>query len=269
MMKRVPLILAIVMSIAISPLAGAAQFCPEPGKAEEVLYTWRLRGALAWVAGIAFPTSGTAELTTDAGDVAGRINTELMIQGRGSRPDFYRYESELESKSIRTLMTFHGYSWGKKEKEERSLLDYRRKIATTVKKSSKTDEVRTKTEPIPARDLRDILTGIYYLRVNARSIVDPIATEIYSDGNLYPVLYKPLGKTRRKIGGTIVETVGFEISARPGDENKWPGGVEVWLTNDSLAIPIRIVINQSFASMELDITSAACGSDRLIVSRKD
>ena len=267
-MKRLALILVIVTAIGSAPLAAAAEICSEPGRSEEVLYTWRLRGALAWIAGIAFPTSGTAELTTTRNASTSRIDTDLLIKGPGSRPDYYSYGSEIETNTIRTVMSSHAYSWGKKEKEERTLLDYRRQIRTTVKKSSKTDEVRTKTESIPARDLRDILTGIYYLRVHADAIVEPIATEIYSDGKLYPVMYQPLGTMKRKIGGRLVETVGFEISARPGDENKWPGGVEVWVTTDARALPVKIVINQTFASMELDVASAACGADRLLLSRK-
>lgn len=265
MMRRLSLVVTIAAAIVIGPLAGAAEICTDPGKDEDVLYTWRLRGALAWIAGIAFPTSGTAELTTARNERTDRIDTDLMIKGPGARPDFYRYGSEIEPDAVRTVMSFHSYSWGKKQKEERTLLDYKRKVATTVKKSSKTDEVRTKTEAIPPRDLRDILTGIYYLRINAPAITRPIATEIYSDGTLYPVMYEPLGKTKRKIGGKLIETVGFEITARPGDENKWPGGVEVWLTTDSRALPVKIVINQTFASMELDIASAACGSERLIL----
>lgn len=267
-MRDFALTLAIVVGIGFGSVASAAEVCSKPGESEEVLYTWRLRGALSWVAGIAFPTSGRAELLTVQKPGTGRVNAELMIKGSGSRPDYYRYESEIDQKSIRTLMTFHGYSWGKKEKEERTLLDYGRSVSTTVKKSSKTDQIRTETEAIPDRDLRDILTGIYFLRKNAKSIVKPIRTDIYSDGKLYPVVYQPLGKMNREIGGKTTETVGFEITARPGDEKKWPGGVEVWLTTDEHAIPVRIVINQTFASMELDMASAACGTDRIVLSRK-
>ncbi len=135
-----------------------------------------------------------------------------------------------------------------------------------MKTSSKTDEVKTKTETIPERDLRDILTGIYYLRMKSADITRTVPTEIYSDGTLYPVVYEPLGKMKRKVAGKMIETIGFEITARPGDEKKWPGGVEVWLTTDDRAIPVKIVINQTFASMELDMASDACGTDRMLLS---
>ncbi len=122
-MKHVALTFAILLG-SISASVSAAEICPDPDKSEEILYTWRLRGALAWIAGIAFPTSGTAELlTTNANR---RVTTDLMIKGPGSRPDFYRYQSEIDPGLLRTVMSFHSYSWGKKQKEERTLLDYGR-----------------------------------------------------------------------------------------------------------------------------------------------
>lgn len=270
-MRRGFSIFVLSLAIAITPVAAAAtesSVCSEPGETETVLYTWRLRGGLAWLAGLAFPTSGTAELTTTARLDSARIETELMISGSGNSKDYYRYQSEIEEESLRTLMSFSGYAWGKRFREETTHLDYGEMQATRVRKSYKEESNRVKTEPIERDNLKDILTGIYYLRANADEIDKPIPAEIYSDGDLYPVLYNPLGKRVRRIGPRTLETIGFEITARPGDEKKWPGGVEVWFTTDGRGIPVRIAINQRFATMELDLASAACGTERIILSRK-
>lgn len=270
MMNRKSAIVTIAMLFAMSPAFGgtAKAVCPTPGESEEVQYAWRLRGGLSWVAAIAFPTSGTATLRTSGRSDSARVETDLIIRGSGASTDYYRYESEIEGKGLRTVMSFHGYSWGRKEKEERTRLDYGKKNATTVKRSYKTEKDRIETEPIPDKDLRDVLTGIYFLRKKADSIVKPIATDIYSDQKLYPVLYQPLGKKARKVGGETIEVVGFEIKSRPGDEKKWSGGVEVWFTTDGRAIPVAISINQRFATMELELASAACGEHQILLSRR-
>ncbi|MDX1582707.1 MAG: DUF3108 domain-containing protein, partial [Thermoanaerobaculia bacterium] len=233
-MIRRALFILIALSIGVAPATAAtnAAVCSSPGVTETIVYTWKLRGGLAWLAGLAFPTSGTAELTTTDRAEVPRIDTELMISGTGDSTDYYRYESEIDEKDLRTMMSLTGYAWGRKHREELTRIDYGDKEATTIKRSYKTDEARVETDRISGKALRDVLTGIYYLRANADSIQDPIPAEIYSDGDLYPVLYKPLGKRMRRLGGKAVETAGFEISARPNDEKKWPGGVEVWFTTD-------------------------------------
>lgn len=258
-------LLLVVFPVIAAPPAQAS--CPTEGQTEEVLYTWKLRGGLAWIAGLAFPTSGTASLKTTDHAGAGTIETELMISGGASDDDYYRYESMIEEMRLRTVTSFHGYAWGRKFRQERTRLDYGKKTATTTKRSYKTDAERVKTEALPGGDLRDVLTGIYYLRAKANTIDKAIATDIYSDGELYPVLYKPLGRKTRTIGGKAVQTIGFAISARPGQGKSWDGGVEVWFTADDRSIPVQININQRFATMELELASVACGENRIIVSR--
>lgn len=261
------LLAVLVLTIPFGGLAAttARADCPTPGETEQVQYTWRLRGGLSWIAGIAFPSSGTGLLTTTENSGNGRVATELMIRGGGNRGDFYKYESEIEQKHLRTLVTYHGYSWGNKKKEERTRFDYAKQTARFWQRSSKREDDRTETKPIPDQTLRDILTGIYYIRTNADRIRQPMNTAIYSDGNLYPVVYKPLGSDTLQTGGRKVPIRGFEITARPGDKDRWPGGVTVWLTADEQAIPVRISINQTFLSLQLEFASAACGTDRVLL----
>jgi hypothetical protein len=266
LMKRALLTaLMIIIPFGGARATTAHADCPTPGDTEKVHYTWRLRGGLSWIAGIAFPSSGTGLLTTVEDPGNGRVATELMIRGGGSRGDFYRYESEIERKHLRTTMTYHGYSWGRKKKEERTRFDYVKNTARFWQRSSKREADRTETQAIPDQPLRDVLTGIYYIRANAERIRKPMNAEIYSDGSLYPVIYKPLGSDTLRTGGRTVPIRGFEITARPGDQDRWPGGVVVWLTHDEHAIPVKISIHQSLLSLQLEFASAACGTDRIVL----
>ena len=255
-MRRMMMVLSIlIVSIAWSASAEPPAPAGPPsatGIDEELKYEWRLRGPLSWVAAVAFPTSGTGNLRTST-STRDTVETELVIRARKGS-DFYRYESEIEQDSIRTLMSYHGYAWGDKEKEERTFFDYVKKIARIFKKSYKSPD-ETRERPIPEGPLRDVLTGIYYLRINSDSITKPINNDIYSDGTMYPVQFKPLGTKSMTFEGKKVAVRGFEITARPGDQSRWPGGVEVWFTTDSRKIPVQISINQTLAALQLDLAS--------------
>src|SRR5581483_3115886 len=113
-----------------------------------------------------------------------------------------------------------------------------------------------KTEPLPSDTLRDVLTAIYYLRRNATTIQAPIVTQIYSDGHSYPVVFRPTERRTFTIEGKQVNALGFEIVDAPGGgKKKWPGGVKVWVSEDARRIPFRIEIQQSMASLQLDLQS--------------
>jgi hypothetical protein len=51
----------------------------------------------------------------------------------------------------------------------------------------------------------------------------------------------------------------FRIVDAPGGK-KWSGGVTVWLTNDDRHIPVRIEIQQSVASVQLDLQKIESGA---------
>jgi Protein of unknown function (DUF3108) len=225
---------------------------------EQFRYSWRLRGGLSWIAGIMFPTTGVAAMKNvypKSGET--NINSELLITAADQKSGFFVYESEMEASGQKTLMTYHGYAWGKKSRKERTLFDYVKRLARIHRETP--DKVEDKVKPLSAdslRDnsLRDILTAIYYLRQNADKIHGPIQTSIYSDGKDYPVIFRPAESQTCVIDGRRVNTLGFEIADAPGGR-KWQGGVKVWLTQDERRIPCRIEIRQSFAMLQLDLSS--------------
>jgi Protein of unknown function (DUF3108) len=242
--------------------ASSMQAQPQCGatSAEELRYSWRLRGGVRFLAGLMFPTSGVGNLRTSF--ESGNVQSELLITApNGKQGGFYAYESEMDERASRTLMTYHGYAWGKKSRNERTVFDYVKRLARIRKQTP--EEVENRVKPLPtAAETRDILTAIYYLRTHAHTIHAPLNTSIYSDGKEYPVIFRPAEARTLTIGGRRTPVLGFEIVDAPGGK-KWPGGVKVWLSNDERRLPLRIEIQQSIASMQLDLQSIESCSGKL------
>jgi hypothetical protein len=255
-MKRVHLLFAAVL--LLSPLTAVGEASSNCGdgasNVEDFHYTWRLRGGLRFIAGLIFPTSGVGNLRTvypKEGETS--INSELLITApEGVRGGFYAYESEMDERGRKTLMTYAGYAWGEKMRKERTVFDYVKRLARIRKETPKGIEDRVR--PLPPQEMRDILTAIYFLRQNAGNITKPVATSIYTDGKEYPVIFRPISRRTFDIDGRAVPSMGFEIIDAPGGK-KWPGGVKVWLSDDERRIPFRIEIQQSLASLQLDLKS--------------
>ncbi|SRR5581483_98797 len=245
------MLLATAASPAMPNCAGASS------NVEQFKYSWRLRGGLSWIAGIMFPTTGVAAMKNvyPRGSQI-NINSELLITATDQKAGYFVYESEMDPTGQKTLMTYHGYSWGKKSRKERTIFDYVKRLAhihrETPEKSENKDKVIS-PETLKDNTLRDILTAIYFLRQNADSIKAPVQTVIYSDGKDYPVIFRPIAGQPCSIAGRRINTLGFEIVDAPGGR-KWQGGVKVWLTQDERRIPCRMEIRQSFASLQLELS---------------
>ena len=242
----------VIRTIAVAALTivvSASAFAADMGSVEEFRYAWRLRGGVRFVAGLMFPTSGVGNLRTTFGDT---IHSELLITSpEGKQGGFYSYESEMSDRA-KTLTTYHGYAWGKKSRNERTVFDYDKGLARIRKETPEETENRVKKLPGDAEEYRDILTAIFFLRQNAATINAPIQTTIYSDGKEYPVIFRPGTEKPFRIEGKTVTARAFHIVDAPGGK-KWKGGVTVWLSNDDRRIPVRIEIQQSMASLQLDL----------------
>jgi hypothetical protein len=263
-MKRFLVIVVLLLHAAALPAAELR--CSDAVNIEDFRYTWRLRGGLRWIAGLVFPTSGVAMLKSvypTNGDQP--IDTELHITTADNRADaFFAYESEMDPSGRRTLMTYNGYAWGSKMRKERTLFDYPNRFARVHKETP--SGIENKVKRIDDEQLRDVLTVIYFLRQNASSITSPITTSMY-EGREYPVVFQRIRNARPApftLDGKPVKVLGFEIIDAPGGR-KWPGHVKVWLSDDERRIPFRIEIQQSMASLQLDLTSVeACAFMRAV-----
>lgn len=246
--------LLVSLLLIVPTLAQAAELrSAAPSNVESFQYSWHLRGGLSWIAGLMFPRSGTGNLkTTFNKPGAPGISSELVITSP-SESGFYAYQSEMDPSGDRTLMTYHGYAWGKKSRKDRTVFDYLKRIAHLHKETP--TKVEDKDKPMPAGDLRDVLTAIFYLRQHSDEITGPLRTTIFSDGKEYPVIFRPAGKQSFTIGNQRVSATGFAVEAVPGSEQKWRGGVTVWVSDDARRIPCRIEISESVASLQLDLQS--------------
>jgi hypothetical protein len=251
---------ALLLAAAAGAYAAQSNCGAGSPHVEQFRYSWRLRGGLSWVAGVMFPTSGVGELKNvyPSGGQQ-NIKSELLITTNSNekKSGFFVYESEMDTAASKTLMTYHGYSWGNKSRKERTVLDYLKRLAHIHRETPDKTEDKVKpltAETMPGNTLRDVLTAIYYLRQNADNIKGPITTNIYSDGKSYPVIFRPAERQQFVIDGRRVSALGFEIVDAPGGK-KWPGGVKVWLSEDERRIPCRIEIRQSFAALQLELSA--------------
>jgi hypothetical protein len=234
--------------VGLMMAVSASAFAATPG-VEEFRYSWRLKGGIRLLAGLMFPTSGVGDLRTTYGD---KIHSELLITApNGKQGGYYAYESDMDDRGSKTFMTFHGYAWNQKARSERTVFDHTKGLARIHKVTTEEDENRVKKLP-PSDDLRDILTAIVFLRQNADTLVRPITTTIYSDGKEYPVIFQPGERKNFVIEGKTASARAFHIVDAPGGK-KWSGGVTVWVTSDDRRLPVRIEIQQSVASMQLDL----------------
>src|SRR2546428_6773126 len=246
--RSVATALAVLLSSA--PVWAAELNCHGPSNVEDFHYSWRMRGGLAWIAGLVFPTSGVGELkTVFPKDGEHSINSELLITSN-DRSGFYVYESEMDDGGQKTLMTYHGYAWKNKSRKERTIFDYIKRLAHIHNETP--EEQWDRTENLPADALRDVLTAIYFLRQNATTIQLPVATRIYSDGKSYPVIIRSTERRTFNIEGQNIYALGFEIVDAPGGSRKWPGGIKVWVSDDQRRIPFRIDTDPRMGSLQLD-----------------
>ncbi len=241
---------AAALMLLLGALPGLSQTGGPAARPEDFRYSWRLRGGLAWIAGFRFPVSGFGALRTSLnGD---RLASELVIKGKKSDDGMYVYRSEIDGGDLKTLMTYHGYEWEGRTRNEQTRFDYEDRLARIRKERE--DGVETKVKTLPDGDMRDILTGIHFLRANAGSFSGSMRTEIYSDGALYPVVFRSIGRRQLPLAGALVPVDTFEIMAAPGSSaKKWRGGVKVWLSADEQRVPLRIEIRRSVASVQLDL----------------
>ena len=257
------LLVAALASTAATPAGAATLACSKHGKVEELRYSWRVRGGMRLLAGIFFPTSGVGNLrTTFPSDGDHAVQSELLITApTGREGGFYSYESTIDDRDARTLVTSHGYSWGNRSRTDRTVFDYGKGLARMQKQTP--EEVSNKVTKLPGGgEHRDILTAIYFLRQNAHTIAKPLETNVYSNGKEYPVVFRPLPRRVFRFEKKTTPALGFEIVDAPGGK-KWPGGVKVWLSDDARRIPVRIEIQQSLAALQLDLQSVESCADQI------
>ena len=225
--------------------------CGTNRRIEVVSYKWELNGFLSWLAGLRFPTHGAGSLATIV-RANGTVETELRIISHKGERDLYQYQSMINPGTNPTLKRVDGYKFDVRNPTMTTTLDYAAKTMVREKKDTKKPgPATTKTEPIPPGDIRDVLSVIHYLRKSATRLQRPETTTVYSAGKLYDVILTPGANSTIQFAGSSVKARQNTISASPANRKKWPGDVSFWLTQDERAIPVRILIRQRGASLDL------------------
>lgn len=244
MIRRAVVTMALVSALA----AGSAEAAPcAKGTTERIRYDWQLGGVLSWIASLAFPTHGIAELET-AGEGA-RLESVLRVRD-DQKSGYFLYRSVIDRDAERTAVSESGHSWDGRTKIETATLDYRRREARIEENDSR-DGRSIRTKSIGDDDLRDVLTSIWMLRARASTLTSTLRLEIFSDGSVYPVNVVPLGLKTIDLAGSKRKVRGFRIVAAPEQQRKWPGGVSIWFSEDADRYPLRIDIKRSVATLQL------------------
>lgn len=217
-------VLAVALAAAV-PAAGQ----PAPGQPEkeEFHYRWKLGSFLGKVAGLFLPSRGDGVLTFTPGDDT--LTSELLITSEQSAEgEFWRYGAEIDRADLHALRAWTSYAWRGKS--------------------------RSKSAEIEAEGVIDIASSIYAIRRDPPTIARPM--NVWSDGNIYPVLVIPRGEEKREVAGRTLTARRYTIRGydAPGGR-KWKGQLELWLATDPAATPVEIRIERNLADLRLELTS--------------
>lgn len=236
-MSKIPSVAALTLALSIAGSAFA-----QPGGEERLQYTWSLRGGLAWLARIAFPTSGTGTLETKSGE---NVTSRLSIVSKGASA---YYASMMTLDGARTFSSEDGYQYNNRFEHHRVTFDYVGGVAHVEERSDAGVEQKVRTLKSPAA--QDVLTAIYYLRQNAEAITARREATVYTGGKGYPFIFTPEPATQLRIGKVTHDVRPFSIAPADGQKK---GAVRVWLSKGPDAVPVRIELQQNYATLRLDL----------------
>lgn len=242
-MKKTISTLLLAGFVLAAPLSAAPL---ATGSVERLNYSWRLKGALSWIARLAFPSSGRGTLETRDDGV---VNSRLMINAADEK-GYYLYESQMAPQGTQTLVSRSAYSFRDNARDERVSFEPENGVAR-IEKTSK-NGTETKTRKLEAGTPQDVLTAIYYLRQHADEIRSPQRAKIFSGARGYDVTFRPLPLKTIRVGGKDVRVRPFAITP-VDDRNRFGGEVRVALSNDERRIPLQIDIQERFARLSLDL----------------
>jgi hypothetical protein len=231
-------LLAVALLVVSAAPLGAAPL----GNVERLSYNWHLTGGLAWIARIAFPSSGRGTLETTQN---GNVSSRLLISTDDAK-GYYLYESSMLADGLRTLTSRSAYSFRDSSRDERVAFDVANR-ATHVQRTDG-DGTEHKGYELKSAAPQDVLTSIYYLRQHAAEINAPKRAQVFSGARGYDVTYYPQAATT--IGSRRVRP--FTIRASGNDAKRF-GEVRVWLSEDAQHVPVRIDIEQRYTTLKLDL----------------
>jgi hypothetical protein len=216
---------ALGFALVLSP-DGATAGRPEASGDERLEYNWRVQGFFGAVAGMFFPARGEGVLSRRTLP-GGNLESELVITSTADKePDFFRYGAETSAATGSTVRAWSSQFWRGKRKD--------------------------KSSPVDQPGVIDVASAIQLLR--AERPARPQRMEIWSDGKLYPVEVRPMGRESVEVDGRRVEA--FHVAVRPlveAERRVWKGELDLWLADDPAATPVRILVSRSPARVLLEL----------------
>ncbi len=153
-----------------------------------------------------------------------------------------RYESISTADDIKSLYYTRKTFEGGYEVDNTYTFDYDKKQINYRVNNSKIDE---KKGTVPWNNqIRDVLASAYYLRmidVNGLKPDTKIPLNTILDGEYFPLYVRYIGKIKLKnLDGQVYDCLKFTAKVIGGSIFKEGENLEVWVTNDSRKIPIKI-----------------------------
>jgi hypothetical protein len=194
---------------------------------DQLDYRWQLLGAFGALAGLFFPDSGEGRLTRTSLP-NGNLQSELWITSKADdEPDYFRYGAETHAETGATVRAWSSQLWRGERKE--------------------------KSSPVAEAGVVDVASAIQRLRRERPR--ETTRMEIWSDGKLYPVEVRPLGRENVKVAGRTVAAQRVTVRPRVEPGRKvWKGELDLWFADDAVATPVRILVARSPARVLLELT---------------
>ena len=211
----------LVATMAAMPVSAQAKPLEE-----EFQYRWQLRNFIGSLAGLFLPNKGEGSLTFKR-DGNGRLTSELTITSTSAQGEYFRYGSEVDTRTLQPIRAWSAYSWR--------------------------GETKTRSAPIEQEGVLDVASGIYSIRQDPPD--KSRRMEIWSDGKIYPVVVIPLGNESRKMrDGKKIAVRHYSIRGVdvPG-RRKWKGKLDLWLSRDAAATPVEILISRNLADVHMEL----------------
>lgn len=238
------LILFFVLSVfSVNTFGEAASLPPIAWKGERLVF------ALSW---FNIPAGTTVVEVKDADDFEGRkiLRLSVITSSNKAIDIFYKVRDSIFSYVFADNLASHMFVVHQREGSYRGdkkiVFDYEKKRAIFTKNED------TSIHDIPGF-ISDPLSCFYYFRTKELVVGKLITIDVFEDKKLWQVEVEILNKERLETPAGIFDTILVKPSLKFEGIFQRKGDVYVWVTDDSLKMPVRmkskIVIGSIYADL--------------------
>ncbi len=232
MRSVLPVASLVLLALAGSAAATAAEPAARTPRSQDLHYRWRLEGVsgvLSRLLGL-LPTTGDAVMALrvvpdDRLEVAFTASSEKADAG-----DYWKYETVVDLGAWQSLSV-------------RETLHYRKKN-------------KSESFELAEFGVLDVLSGLQLMR-----FAPPAESErrtIWSGGKLYPVAITMVGFERLEYDGRAVTVRHLKIHGlKEPQQRYWKSRAELWLTDDEAALPVELLFHQALGRLRLSLVGAS------------